>query len=238
MQALANLLGESALVGEKTGDVDPYFQFRPEVKEGEEGEEGKMDFEDIMSYLGGIEGQQADRAEHLRAQIAAQQAIDKIIPPPGSPGHKPNPTLAELGAQLNELNAQMEVWQGYADIQAQLDQTIQQYQNMGPQPDGAGGFIPGELTAPEVAMGIADAEQAYADQLPSGWDAFSEALGFGTDSIQGAIDQVSSQISAQTPTTTTTSSGSGGGDSNQGWNNTNIGTSSETGLGYNYNASE
>ena len=87
-------------------------------------------------------------------------------------------------------------------------------------------------------MGIADAEQAYADQLPSGWDAFSEALGFGTDSIQGAIDQVSSQISAQTPTTTTTSSGSGGGDSNQGWNNTNIGTSSETGLGYNYNASE
>tara|TARA_R100001594_G_scaffold4312_2_gene15312 strand:- start:20662 stop:22497 length:1836 start_codon:yes stop_codon:yes gene_type:complete len=203
MQALANLLGESALVGEKTGDVDPYFEFRPEVKEGEEGEEGeegKMDFEDIMSYLEGIEGQQADRAEHLRAQIAAQQTIDTIIPPPGSPGHKPNPTLAELGAQLNELQAQMEIWQGYDDIQAQLAQTIQQYHNMGPQPDGAGGWIPGELTEQEVAMGIADAEQAYGEQLPSGWDAFSQALGFGTAAIQEAMDQVSSQISAQTPT--------------------------------------
>ena len=153
-----------------------------------------------MSYLEGIEGQQADRAEHLRAQIAAQQTIDTIIPPPGSPGHKPNPTLAELGAQLNELQAQMEIWQGYDDIQAQLAQTIQQYHNMGPQPDGAGGWIPGELTEQEVAMGIADAEQAYGEQLPSGWDAFSQALGFGTAAIQEAMDQVSSQISAQTPT--------------------------------------
>jgi len=211
MQALANLLGESALVGEKTGDVDPYFQFRPEVKEGEEGEEGKMDFEDIMSYLGGIEGQQADRAEHLRAQIAAQQTIDTIIPPPGSPGHKPNPTLAELGQQMNELQAQMEVWQGYADIQAQLDQTIQTYQDMA-KPDKDGN--PPEITPEQAATGIADAQALYSSDLPSGWDAFSQALGFGTESIQAAMDQVSSQISAQMPTpptTTTTSSGSGGG---------------------------
>ena len=197
MQALANLLGESALIGEKTGDIDPHFQYRPE------GEEGRMDYEDIMSYLGGIEGQQGAKAEELRAAIAAQQTIDTIIPPPGSPGHKPDPTLAELGQQMNDLQAQMEVWQGYADIQAQLDQTVQQYNNM---------LTAGEISPQDHAMGIADATEAYSGALPQGMDAFSEALGYGVESIQAAINQVSSQISAQTPTPpTTTSSGSGGG---------------------------
>jgi hypothetical protein len=166
MQALSELLGESALVDKKVGEVDPYFQYR-------EGEDGRQSYEDLSGYLSGIEGQQQERAESLR-QAQRDAKVSNILPAKGTP-ERDNMSLDELNARLENLRGEWDRLKAREEMQ---DQKMEEKSNLEDK------YNAGEIDQTFLGDSLAALEKKYPTSYE---DQLNDLMGYSPDSIGDAL---------------------------------------------------